>query len=238
MQRLKDVADDGRAKDGWKAAHWQGEPDIYVVGRKQNHRHARCWAHGHWPISLNLPVLCSKYTCSHRYEPVTMLLTTTTMIASTSRIAPTPMVTSISRRTVVHHARPPRRPILNPPHSPKLPLPTSGTSQPHPPKLAASTPSTSSQSSPKTRSTILEGTNLTLHHSPPPSAPSYTTGSVPPFLQWLGGESVHLTGEEVAPRRKERKPEMEGGLGWTDGMIEQMREMRKKGLSRKAIAEG
>jgi hypothetical protein len=40
---------------------------------------------------------------------------------------------------------------------------------------------------PKTTSVPLENSELRLHHSPPSSAPSFTTGVVPIVLQWLGG---------------------------------------------------
>jgi hypothetical protein len=46
-----------------------------------------------------------------------------------------------------------------------------------------------------------------------------------------------LTGEEGARLRRERKAEIEGGLGWGEEMLEKMRKMRAEGLSRRMIGE-
>lgn len=77
---------------------------------------------------------------------------------------------------------------------------------------------------------------MTLHYAPPPTAASYTNGVVPPFLRWVGGESVRLTGEEQAPKRIERR-----GKGfapaWDDQVKMQMKDMRARGLSRMEIAK-
>lgn len=160
------------------------------------------------------------------------------MFASSSRIV-LEQITSVSaRRSVVHHARPPRQPILRAPQTPKPRLPTSGTSYPAPTiggdVLSASAESSSSSSP---RSAKLSGSNYTLYHSPPPSAPSYTTGVMPPFLQWCKGNSISLTGEEQARLRRERKAEIEGGLGWDQAMLERMRQLRTEGKSRREIGE-
>lgn len=156
------------------------------------------------------------------------------MIASSSRavLSTTGVSTSAARRTVVHHARPPRQPVLRAPQTPRTPLPTSGTSHPDP-SASASASSPNAQ----VRSTQISGTNFTLHHAPPPSAPSYTTGSMPPFLQWVRGTEVSLTGEEQARLRKGRKREVEGGLGWDEGVLSKMREMRADGKTRSQIGD-
>ena len=161
-------------------------------------------------------------------------LTAMSMIASSSRAVLSSTGTSAGRRTVVHHARPPRQPLLRAPQTPRAPLPTSGTSHPNPD--AAST-SVASSSSTQVRSTQISGTNFTLYHAPPPSAPSYTNGAMPPFLQWVRGTEVSLTGEEQAPLRKARKREIEGGLGWDEEMLNKMREMRANGKTRSQVGD-
>ncbi|RSH91722.1 hypothetical protein EHS25_009091 [Saitozyma podzolica] len=146
--------------------------------------------------------------------------------ASSSRpLLPSLPLSLPARRTVIHHARPPRIPVLSSPHNPKVPLPTSGTSHPNP-----------ASSSLPPASTKLEGTYLTLHHSPPPTAPSYTTGRKPDLLRWIDGESVRLTGEEQAPRRRDRR-ERAGSVTWGEEMVRRMRQLRESGLSRTQIAQ-
>lgn len=154
------------------------------------------------------------------------------MIASSSRAVLSSTGTSAGRRTVVHHARPPRQPLLRAPQVPRAPLPTSGTSHPN-----ANVSASAASSSTQVRSTQISGTNFTLHHAPPPSAPSYTNGAMPPFLQWVRGTEVSLTGEQRAPLRKQRKREIEGGLGWDEGMLNKMREMRADGKSRSQVGD-
>ncbi|KAI9633943.1 uncharacterized protein MKK02DRAFT_38614 [Dioszegia hungarica] len=135
----------------------------------------------------------------------------------------------LQKRTVLHNARPPRTPILPSPHQPKIRSPTPGTSTPqaHP---------DSSHPIPPISSSSLADSGLTFHHAPPPSAPSYTTGAVPPFLQWIGGQSVHLTGEEAAPRRKERRGDGKEPK-WDQGVKADIIDMRQRGMSRKEIAK-
>lgn len=151
------------------------------------------------------------------------------MIASSSRAAYQTGQTTLGRRTVVHHARPPRQPMLRPPQAPRARLPTAGTSYPD--------PSASSSEASFPRSTSIAGTNYTLHHAPPPSAPSYTTGTKPAFLQWVQGKEVALTGEERSAKRRERKTEIEGGLGWDEQMLAKMRQMRTDGMTRRQVGE-
>ena len=151
-------------------------------------------------------------------------------IASSSRsvLRPTSSLFSVQRivsRSVVHHARPPRVPALHSPQTPKQPLPTSGTSHPNPSAVRYTPPFSR-----------VEGSNLTLHHAPPPTAPSYTNGVRPPFLRWVGGESVRLTGEEQAPLRIQRIGK--GHAPAWDGQVKmQMIDMRKRGMSRLEIAK-
>jgi hypothetical protein len=164
------------------------------------------------------------------YHHTLIYTMTASAMASSSRVVLETISSVTSRRTVVHHARPVRQPILRAPQTPKIRLPTAGTSFPN------ANPSSPKSASP-VRSTSLQGTNYTLHHAPPPSAPSYTTGVMPPFLQWCKGNSIALTGEEGARLRKERKAEIEGGLGWDEAMLEKMRGMRAEGLSRRQIGE-
>ncbi|WWD19534.1 hypothetical protein CI109_103995 [Kwoniella shandongensis] len=157
-------------------------------------------------------------------------------LASSSRTLPRSTFTLSplgSTRGVLHRARPPRIPILPSPHTPKTPLPTSGTSHPIDPKVH-----TNGQLPPSTTSsTSLEDSDgLTFHHSPPPSLPSYTNGQVPSLLKWLGGESVRLTGEEGAPVIKERKV-FGGRAEWSEEVVSRIKELRAQGLSRKAIGE-
>lgn len=151
-------------------------------------------------------------------------------MASSSRVVLEALTSIASRRTVVHHARPVRQPILRSPQTPKERSPTPGTSYPN---LDPSSSKTASQ----VRSTQLQGTNYTLHHSPPPSAPSYTTGAMPPFMQWCQGNSISLNSERGARLRRERKAEIAGGLGWDEEMLGKMKELRAQGLSRRKIGE-
>jgi len=125
--------------------------------------------------------------------------------------------------------KPALAPLLRSPHHPKLPLRSSGASQPHPRDLSPSyTPTTSS---------VPLDNGLVLHHSPPASAPSHMTGSVPPLLKWLGGESVRLTGEEEAPALRGWEPARGDVVaGWSEELKERMREMRARGMSRADIA--
>ncbi|WVQ84335.1 hypothetical protein IAT38_006487 [Cryptococcus sp. DSM 104549] len=149
-------------------------------------------------------------------------------IASSSRTVISPLsLSSIgATRGILHRARPPRLPVLNSPHNPKLPLPTSGTSHPVPPNLGTPTPTTSSSP--------LPDSGLTFHHSPPASSPSYKTGAVPDLLKWLGGESLKLSGEEGAQPMQERT--FYGGrVEWSEEVVEKMKEMRLAGKSRQEI---
>jgi hypothetical protein len=158
------------------------------------------------------------------------------MFASSSRIV-LDQITSVSaRRSVMHHARPARQPILRSPQTPKPRLPTNGTSTPAP-LAEVDASGAASEARTSLRSAKLGGTNYTLYHSPPPSAPSYTTGVMPPFMQWCKGNSISLTGEEQARLRRERKAEIEGGLGWDEAMLEKMRQLRTEGKSRREIGE-
>ncbi|TXT11130.1 hypothetical protein VHUM_01881 [Vanrija humicola] len=142
-----------------------------------------------------------------------------------------PVLSSLAptlRRSVMHHARPPRVPVLKSPHAVTPARPTEGTSTPHPANLGGS-------SSPGPASSSLGG-KLTLRHAPPPSAPSYTSGTTPDLLRWVGGEGVRLTGEEGAPLRRARK-EQQGTVQWEAEIVERMRALRAAGKSRKEVAD-
>ncbi|KAL1409958.1 hypothetical protein Q8F55_003957 [Vanrija albida] len=132
------------------------------------------------------------------------------------------------RRSVMHHARPPRVPVLKSPHTITPARPTEGTATAHPADLGGS-------STPAPASSRLAD-NLTLHYAPPPTAPSYTSGAAPDLFRWLGGEGVSLTGEEGAPLRRQRK-QHEGSVEWAAETVSRMQELRKAGKSRKEIAE-
>ncbi|ORY26714.1 hypothetical protein BCR39DRAFT_540559 [Naematelia encephala] len=128
--------------------------------------------------------------------------------------------------------KPPRIPKLYSPHTPKPILPSSGTSQPHPPHLLAP-----DDYVPPTTASPLEN-GMTFHHSPPPSAPSYTTGVVPPMLKWLGGESIRLSGEEAAPLLRHRKEPIAGKIHqWGEETVARMKELRAQGMSTKSVVE-
>lgn len=129
--------------------------------------------------------------------------------------------------------RPPPRPKMprtTSPHSTAEPLPSSGASQPQPPHLGEFVQTTSSVQ-------LTDRPELKIHHSPPSTAPNYTSGQVPDLLKWLGGTSVKLTGEEALPLRKERK----GSAGhvvktWTAEQIAEFQRLRAEGLTCKEIA--
>lgn len=160
------------------------------------------------------------------------------LFASSSRLLPrSPIIIGSIRHVSGSHRyvkggkpKPALAPLLRSPHNPKLPLPSSGASQPHPRDLSPAY-------SPTTSSVPLDSGGLVLHHSPPPSAPSHTTGLVPPLLRWLGGESVRLSGEEEAPLLRARR-EGNGDVvgGWSEEIRGRMREMRARGMSRMEIA--
>ncbi|GMK54760.1 hypothetical protein CspeluHIS016_0113460 [Cutaneotrichosporon spelunceum] len=132
--------------------------------------------------------------------------------------------TPLLRRGVTHHARPPRMPVQHSPHVPPKPRQSAGTSTPNP----ACEVSTTSSSK-------LGSSGLTFHNSPPPTAPSYTTGRKPDLLRWIGGEGVQLTGEEAAPLR--RAPRAHAPIEWSTEIVTQMKAMRAEGKSRAQIAK-
>ena len=116
------------------------------------------------------------------------------------------------------------------PHDIRVPRPYAGAREPHPLELTPHIPTTTS--------VPLEASHLRLHHSPPASAPTYTTGTVPTLLQWLGGKPVALTGEEKAPLKgPEHAPvsNFVSSRDWSDEMKAQIVAMRKKGQSRSSI---
>jgi hypothetical protein len=120
-------------------------------------------------------------------------------------------------------------PQIRSPHDIRAPHPSSSASTAQPYEFQPFTP--------KTTSVPLENSELRLHHSPPSSAPSFTTGVVPIVLQWLGGSPVTLSGEEVAPRRvrggrKPRRPEdMVPAKEWSEETKEKIVQLRQAGHS-------
>ncbi|KAK1921999.1 hypothetical protein DB88DRAFT_496831 [Papiliotrema laurentii] len=120
-------------------------------------------------------------------------------------------------------------PQIRSPHDIRAPHPSSSASTAQPYEFQPFTP--------KTTSVPLENSELRLHHSPPSSAPSFTTGVVPILLQWLGGSPVTLSGEEVAPRRvrggrKPRRPEdMVPAKEWSEETKKKIVQLRQAGHS-------
>lgn len=120
-------------------------------------------------------------------------------------------------------------------HDPLIPTNFAGARHPHPKELAEHIPTTTS--------VPLEDSPYKLHHSPPASAPNYTFGNVPLLLQWLGGDSIRLTGEERAPLVRSKKvneniPEtFVGGKEWSEKIKERVKRLRLKGISRTRIAK-
>lgn len=140
------------------------------------------------------------------------------LIASSSSL---PHAFSESRRTVVHHARPPRRP-RHATHLEALEVkPTAGTSRPNP----------KSQPKPSVNSVSFshDGVELELHHVPPPTAPNYTSGRVPEVLRWLGGANdVPADAQGLAAPFVRKGAAADAGQveGLSSEIVEQMRELR------------
>ncbi|KAJ9095660.1 hypothetical protein QFC21_005532 [Naganishia friedmannii] len=97
-------------------------------------------------------------------------------------------------RSVVHHARPARRPHYPSPLTPLVVKPTAGTSRPQPARREPTTP-------PHTLLADSSGVQrgLTFHYAPPPSAPSYSNGVVPDLLRWVQGAQVRASEQAGAP---------------------------------------
>lgn len=96
-------------------------------------------------------------------------------------------------RSVVHHARPARRPHYPSPLTPLVVKPTAGTSRPQPARKDQSSTTASSTH-------LTDSTNgLTFHYAPPPSAPSYSNGVVPDLLRWVQGAQVRASEQAGAP---------------------------------------
>jgi hypothetical protein len=56
------------------------------------------------------------------------------------------------------------------------------------------------------------------------------------LLRWIDGENVSLTGEEAAPRRRDRREKI-GSVIWGEEMLLRMRQLRESGLSRTQVAQ-
>ncbi|ORX40685.1 hypothetical protein BD324DRAFT_654450 [Kockovaella imperatae] len=88
--------------------------------------------------------------------------------------------------------------------------------------------------------TSLENSSLQLHHSPPASAPSYTTGNVPDLVNWLGGESVRLSGEERAPLARKLGQDLREqtlAVKSDQPLCAEIKRLRSIGLSRSKIVK-
>lgn len=127
----------------------------------------------------------------------------------------------------------PRVPKPRSPHDIRTPNPNAGASQAHPLEYQPFIP--------KTTSVALEDSYLRLHHSPPASAPTYTTGVVPTLLQWLGGNSVNLSGEEAARLRYKAKAREVAAEGlappreWSEETKAKIVSLREQGMSQGRI---
>lgn len=163
------------------------------------------------PSTLLTPMVRSGAT----YSPFSTLLSspTSTVLACPS-----------SRRTVVHHARPPRRPT-QPTHLTHLTVkPTAGTSRPNPAAQPSLAPSVT-----------LPDSGLEFHHAPPPSAPSYATGNVPDVIKWLSGaDGVRIDAQSDAPFVKgaekwlaKNRASLEGIQGLSEDVVRQMNALRE-----------
>lgn len=141
-------------------------------------------------------------------------------------------------RSVIHHARPARRPHYPSPLTPLAVKPTAGTSRPQPSNKTPSTPPTSTlQDAP------VQG--LTFHYAPPPSAPNYTTGVVPDVLRWTrGARDVRASEQAGAPLTKRKAAAQGQGLdvvkSLTGEVVAEIQRLRAEDPSkwtRKALAE-
>lgn len=130
-------------------------------------------------------------------------------------------------RSVMHHARPPRRPFK--------PSPLDSTPHSASPQQSGSrTPGTSrvshipsSHSKPASQSVVFnntQGVDLEFHHVPAPSSPSYNTGLVPPILRWIAGSTTEVrspqaTAPFVRPNR------VSPGSGSWSGEVERLKQV-------------
>jgi hypothetical protein len=136
---------------------------------------------------------------------------------------PTP---STATRTVVHHARPPRRQRQPTPLNPLVVSPTPGTSRPQPTR--------SSKPSSRSTVTLLSDTNIELHHAPAPSAPSYNVGNVPDILRWVAGvKDVRRSGQASAEWiRPNRRIQWEKDVSISQQVVDEMRKLREENPQR------
>jgi hypothetical protein len=152
-------------------------------------------------------------------------------------------------RGVLHHARPARKPAFPSPLDPVQPKPTAGTSTPrtNPSSSSSSSSSTSSSASPASvyqkASTRLEDSGLEFHHAPPPSAPTYTTGTIPDVLRWAQGSSdVRRSAQAGAPLVRQKKTVGNGShdLGLSQEAVQEIARLRLEDpikWSRKALCQ-
>lgn len=159
-----------------------------------------------------------------------------TLSSARTPVSKTPAFT----RSVIHHARPPRRPQYPSPLTPLVVKPTAGTSRPQPALKTPPTPPTARlEDAPQ---------GLTFHYAPPPAAPSYTTGVVPDLVRWTrGAKDVRASEQAGAPFSKRRHAHGRAGegievvkkmlTGDVVGEIQRLRAENPFKWTRKALAE-
>lgn len=136
-------------------------------------------------------------------------------------------------RGVLHNARLTRKPILPEPTTPRPRKPTHRETASRPRPHEAHIPSR----------LVLQDTGASLHHIPPPSAPTYTAGMVPDVLRWADGEDdVRASAQAGAPAVRPNAPAVDSAAGWVikQETVEQIRKLRAEDpvkWTRKALAQ-
>lgn len=154
------------------------------------------------------------------------------MLSLTTRLTPPTTLPTLTR-SVIHHARPARRPQYPSPLTPLTVNPTAGTSRPQPLRKEAPQPAAST----------LQDSGLTFHYAPPPSAPSYSSGAIPDILRWTrGAADVRASAQAGAPLKRKARGGAEGlkvVAALTEDVVAEIQRMRAENpiMSRKALAE-
>jgi hypothetical protein len=173
---------------------------------------------------MNIAQPCRHHHILHQAASATMSFIINPLTKRSALILhPTP---STATRTVVHHARPPRRQRQPAPLNPLVVSPTPGTSRPQPTR--------SSKSSSRSTVTLLSDTNIELHHAPAPSAPSYNVGNVPDILRWVAGaKDVRRSGQASAEWiRPNRRIQWEKDVSINQQVVDEMRKLREENPQR------
>ncbi len=142
------------------------------------------------------------------------------LLTPTSYYRSTPLLS----RSVMHHARPPRRPFKPSPLEDSKPHSaspsqsgsrSSGTSRVSPDPTNSSVAAEGSNSTtPKKVLFDSHGVALEFHHIPSPTSPSYNTGLVPPILRWVSGSTTEVrSSQSTAPFIRPSKVKTTGE-GW------------------------